>query len=208
MNIKNSIEKVLEILAFKKRQRQFCEFIEAVDNGDVLQVEKMLQSNPKLVSVQCVSPKGFVPVPSWLKMANPLAIALIPTFGQPCENHIKIVDLLIKNGAEPLSTNDNLRLNNVLERFLIHTLNNVHLEDPHSIERIMCNRVLIKVEQDHMLQNILQGIPTWRRFQKNNPQLSDDIIQEVYAVKSKNIKQNIEQQLDVASQCAPPHRKM
>lgn len=96
----------------------------------------------------------------------------------------------------------------MLEMFLIHTLNNVHLEDPHSIERVMCNRMLIKIEQDHILQNVLQDIPTWRRLQKNNSQLSDDIIQEVYTVKSKNIKQKIEQQLVGASQCAPPRRKL
>lgn len=101
MNVKKSVDKLLEVLAFKKRQKQFCEFIEAVDNGDFIKVEKMLQCNPKLISVQCVAPKGFVSVPGWLKMANPWAVALVPTFGQPCENHSKIVDLLIKNGADP-----------------------------------------------------------------------------------------------------------
>jgi len=207
MSIKNSAEKFLEVLAFKKRQKQFCEFIDAVDNGNVLKVEKMLRCNPKLVTVQCVAPKGFVSVPSWLKIANPLAIALVPTFGPPNKDHIKIVNLLIQNGADPLSTTDNL--NSVLEMFLIHILHNApRFDDCHSIERIMCNRVLIKVEQDHILQNVLQDIPTWRRFQKDNPQLSDEIIQDVYNVKAKNMKQNIEQQLDVTLQSVSPRRKM
>lgn len=210
MNMKNSVDKILEVLAFKKRQKQFCEFIDAVDNGDVLQVEKMLRKNPKLVSVQCISPKGCVSIPSWLKIANPLAIALVPTLGSPSENHIKIVDCLIKNGANPLSNNDNNSLSTVLETFLIHVLHNApqRFDDCLSVERIMCNQLLIKVEQDYVLQNVLQDIPVWRWVEKNNPQLSDKIIQDVYAVKAKNSKQNIEQQLDVTSSYVSHRRKM
>ncbi len=208
MNIKGCIEKIIEVLAFKRRQRQFCKFIEAVDNGDFIKVKKMLQHNPKLVSVQCVAPKGFASVPSWLKMANPLAIALVPTLTAPSCDHIKIVEILIQNGADPLSTNDNFRLNSVLEVFLVHALNNARFDDPHSVERMMCNQVFLKVEQEHVLENFLQDISAWRRFQKDNPQLSDEIIQEVYAVKAKNIKKNIERQLDTRVPQASSHRKM
>lgn len=208
MNIKKSIEKMLEIFAFKRRQRQFCEFIEAIEKGDVQKVKKMLHYNPKLVDLKCMAPKGLVAIPSWLKTANPLAIALVPTLVEPSANHVKIVDILLQYGADPMSNNDNLRMNNVLDVFLTHTLNNApNLDDSLSIGRMMCNRIFVRIDHDYILQDVLEESPTWRHFQKDNPLVCKKMLEDVEVVKSENTKQIIQKELGVITHNSV-HRKM
>lgn len=199
---------MLEIFAFKKRQRQFCVFIEAIEEGNVQKVATMLHRNPKLVDLKCIAPKGYVSIPSWLKTANPLAIALVPTLVEPSASHVEIVDVLLQYGADPMSNNDSFRMNNVLDVFLTHTLNNApNLDDPQSIGRMMCNKIFIRLDHDYILQDVLEDSPTWRHFQTDNPLICQKMLEDVEVVKSEKTRQTIQKELGAITQNSA-HRKM
>ena len=198
MNLIASIEKIIENVAFKRRQRQFCNFVNAVCDHNHHRVEKMLQHNPKLISASCLAPRGFVNVPNWIKMVNPLAMALVEHDKTPTLNKLKTVQVLLQYGANPLSPCDGMGSEPTLNRFL-DTICDAKLLSPNTILHDICLAVFIKIDRDHMLQDVLYNSSTWRTLQKQDPDVCNGLIESVFTYKCEQTKRAIEQNLSETS---------
>lgn len=208
MKIRRAFEKIAENLAFNTRQKQFCKFVEAVEIGDFKHVNKMLRRNPALVSVQCISPSGVVGIPSWLKAANPLSVALFPTSGVYTAGHLKIVDVLLQYGADPLSSANASGSLNVLDVFLSCSLSkNADLTDECSIVKDMFHRLFSQMAENDGLEIALDASQSWHDLQRSSPKLFADLCCMVEHIKSQKSKQRIESEIECSLPPSPSLRR-
>lgn len=208
MEFRRVFEKIAENMAFNTRQKRFCQFVEAVEIGDFKHVNKMLRHNPALVSVQCISPSGVVGIPSWLKAANPLSVALFPTSGVYTAGHLKIVDALLQYGADPLSSANASGSLNVLDVFLSCSLSkNADLTEECSIVKDMFHRLFSHMAENDGLEIALDSSQSWHDLQRFSPKLFADLCCMVEHITTQKSKQRIENQIERSLPSSPALRR-